>query len=128
MTEVVYLDLDDLLASAEAFLGHRAEVRDWGLLESAIARPQASVFGEDAYPTLHLKAAALLGSLVGNHALIDGNKRLGFVGMLLFYGYNGYRMVATDDEKYDLVMAVADGSLTDVAEIAERLAPFMVPR
>lgn len=128
MSRVGFLDLEDLLASAEAFLGQRPEVRDWGLLESAIARPQASVFGQDAYPTLHLKAAALLASLVGNHALIDGNKRLGFVGMLLFYGYNGYRMSATDDEKYDLVMAVADGSLTDVAEIAARLEPFIEPR
>ncbi len=128
MSEIVYLDLEDLLASAEAFLGHQPEVRDWGLLESAVARPQATVFGQDAYPTVHLKAAALLASLVGNHALIDGNKRLGFVGTLLFYGYNGWRVVATDDEKFDLVMAVADGSLVDVADIAERLTPLMQPR
>ncbi|HVQ49027.1 MAG TPA: type II toxin-antitoxin system death-on-curing family toxin, partial [Mycobacterium sp.] len=63
---VDYLELDDLLVAASAFLGHRPEVRDYGLLESALARPQASVFGEDAYPTLHEKAAALLDSLVNN--------------------------------------------------------------
>ena len=76
MSRIGFLDLEDLLASAEAFLGQRPEVRDWGLLESVIARPQASVFGQDAYPTLHLKAAALLASLVGNHALIAGGASL----------------------------------------------------
>jgi death-on-curing protein len=71
-----HLDLDDLLAAAEAAVGRAPEVRDYGLLESALARPQSTVFGEDAYPGLHEKAAALLHSLVSNHALIDGNKRL----------------------------------------------------
>lgn len=116
-----YLDLDDLLAAAAAYLGHTPQVRDFGLLESALARPRASVFGQDAYPTIHEKAAALLESLVKNHALIDGNKRLGWVTMRLFYGYNGYTISATEDEKFDLVIAVATGELDTVGKIAHRL-------
>ena len=71
-------------------VGRYPEVRNWGLLESALARPRASVFGEEAYPGLTGKAAALLHSLATNHALVDGNKRLGLVAVLLFYGMNGY--------------------------------------
>jgi len=101
-------------------------VRDWGLLESALARPKASVFGEDAYPGLDGKAAALLHSLVTNHALVDGNKRLGLVAVLLFYGMNGYDLTATEDERVDLIVAIADGRLSEVEEIAERLAQWVV--
>ena len=84
-----YLTLDDVLAAAEAHLGDPAEVGDYGLLESAVARPQATVFGEDAYPTIHEKAAALLQSLAANHPLLDGNERTAFVATALFYGLNG---------------------------------------
>lgn len=122
-----YLDLDDLLAAATAALGHPAEVRDYGLLESALARPRASVFGEDAYPTLHEKAAALLESLVGNHALIDGNKRLAVVATFLFYGMNGYAISATEDELFDFMIEVATGVLDTVSKIAHRLAALAVP-
>ena len=116
-----YLDLDDLLAAAVAYLGHPPQVRDYGLLESALSRPPTSVFGQDAYPTIHEKAAALLESLVKNHALIDGNKRLGWVAMRLFYGYNGYTIAASEDEKFELVIAVATGELDTVAKVAHRL-------
>ena len=75
MTE--HLDIDDLLAAAQAVLGHPPEVRDIGILEAAVARTRASAHGVDAYPDLHAKAAALLHSLVVGHALVDGNKRLG---------------------------------------------------
>ncbi|OBA81868.1 death-on-curing protein [Mycobacterium sp. 1164966.3] len=116
-----YLDLDDLLAAAGAYLGQPPQVRDYGLLESALARPPTSVFGQDAYPTIHKKAAALLESLVKNRALIDGNKRLGWVAMRLFYGCNGYTIAASEDEKFDLVIAVATGELDTVAKVAHRL-------
>jgi death-on-curing protein len=116
-----YLELEDLLVAAGAYLGRPPEVRDYGLLEAALARPAASVFGEDAYPTIHEKAAALLESLVKNRALIDGNKRLGWVAMRLFYGYNGYTISASEDEKFDLVIAVATGELDTVVKIAHRL-------
>ena len=89
-----YLDLDDVLAAAEAHLGHPPDVSDYGLPESALARPQATVFGDDAYPDIHGKAAALLQSLATNHALVDGNKRTAFVATVLFYGLNGHRVSA----------------------------------
>jgi prophage maintenance system killer protein len=73
-----YLSLEDALAVAEEISGGvRPEVRDLGLLDAAVHRPQASMFGEDAYPSLVEKAAALMHSIVCNHALVDGNKRLG---------------------------------------------------
>lgn len=124
--EIEYLDLDDLVAAVEVAVGGRPEVRDWGLLESTLARPRASVFGEDAYPGLNGKAAALLHSLVANHALVDGNKRLGLVAVLLFYGLNGHDLTATEDERVDLILAIAEGRLSDVEKIAERLAPWVV--
>jgi len=117
-----YLALDDVLAAAEAHLGHPAEVGDYGLLESAIARPQATVFGEDAYPTLHEKAAALLQSLATNHALIDGNKRTAFVATALFYELNGRRVGGSEDELFDLMIAVATRALETVGDIAVQLA------
>lgn len=119
---MIYLDIEDLLYIAERATGSSAEVRDIGLLESAAARPRASGFGADAYPTVHDKAAALLHSIVRNHALVDGNKRLGLAAVLAFYGLNGWRLTMTNDEAYDFVMAVATGDLDEVPEIAARLA------
>lgn len=117
---MIYLDLDDLLHVAERTLGEAA-VRDIGLLESALARPQASAFGADAYPSVHAKAAALLHSIARNHALIDGNKRLALAAVLAFCGLNGTRLVLSNDEAYELVMVVAAGELDDVADLAARL-------
>jgi death on curing protein len=119
---VIYLALPELLHVAERTLGGRPQVRDIGLLESALARPQATAFGSDAYPDLDAKAAALLHSLARNHALVDGNKRLALAGVIAFYGVNGRRLTLTNDQAYDLVMAVADGTLEAVGEIAPRLA------
>lgn len=84
-----YLDLDDLRAVGAFALDAPMEVRDWGLLESALTRPRATVFGEDAYPGTFAKAAALLHSLVRNHALVDGNKRVGFTACVLLLHRNG---------------------------------------
>ena len=115
-----YLDLDDLLRVAEAAVGDVA-VRDVGLLESAVGRPRATVFWQDAYPTLELKAAALLHSIARNHALVDGNKRLALAGAIALFGINDRRLVLTNDQAYDLVIAVATGELDDVADIASQL-------
>ena len=115
-----YLDLSDLLAVGEIALDGPMEVRDWGLLESALARPRTTVFGEDAYPTVWDKAAALMHGLVRNHALVDGNKRLGFTASVLLLYRNGIEITFHEDEAYDLVIAVAEGRL-DVPEIAQSL-------
>jgi death-on-curing protein len=118
---VIYLDLEDLLYIAERATGAPVELRDAGLLEAAAARPQASAFGTDAYVSIHEKAAALLHSVVRNHALVDGNKRLGLAAVIATYGLNGWRLTMTNDEAYEFVMAIASGALDDVTLIAQRL-------
>jgi death on curing protein len=123
---VIHLDLDDLLHIARRTLGE-FEVRDIGLLESAAARPRSTAFGEDAYPSLHAKAAALLHSIARNHPLVDGNKRLSLAATIAFYGLNGMRLTLSNDEAYELVMAIASGELDDVEPIAERLAASTAP-
>jgi len=116
-----YLDLEDLLAAAEAALAGPAEIRDIGLLEAAAARPRATAFGEEAYADLDRKAAALLHSIVTGHPLVDGNKRLGWVAVRLFYRMNEADLHADVDEAYEVIVAIADGRLREVAAIAERL-------
>jgi death on curing protein len=122
-----YLDLDDLLAAADAAVGSRADVRDVGLLQAAVARPQATAFGEEAYPTLDEKAAALLQSIVAGHPLVDGNKRLGWIAIRLFYRLNDADVRPTPDEAFDLVVSVASGDRRDVTEIAATLARWRTP-
>jgi death on curing protein len=117
---VIHLELEDLFHIAGRILAE-VEVRDVGLLESAVARPRATAFGSDAYPDLHQKAAALLHSLARNHPLVDGNKRLALGATIAFLGVNGYRLTMTNDEAYVLVMAVAAGDVEDTTEIADRL-------
>jgi death-on-curing protein len=117
---VIYLDVEDLLHIAERTLGH-VEARDVGLLESAAARPEASAFGEEAYPSLLGKAAALTHSIARNHALVDGNKRLALAGGIAFLGVNSLRLTMTNDEAYDLITAIATGELDEVHDIDEAL-------
>ena len=124
---MIYLDLEDLLRVADRVLDADVVVRDAGLLASAAARPATIVFGQDAYPSVHDKAAALLQSVVGNHALIDGNKRLGLAAVIAFLGVNGWRLTVTNDEAYDLVIAVATGQLADVGEISAALVAGSEP-
>lgn len=118
----LYLTIEEALAFAARVTGAPAEVRDLGLIESALARPRTTVFGEDAYPTLDLKAAALLQSLVGNHGLVDGNKRLAFTCTAVFLSINGHPLELDDvHEAYDLVIAVATGELSELDDIAAAL-------
>ncbi len=88
--ETFFPSLENLLAAAREILGENLPIRDMGLLESAVARPQTTVFGEDAYPSLWDKAAALLHSIVLGHPLVDGNKRLGWLAATTFLGVNGH--------------------------------------
>lgn len=116
-----YIDVEDLVALAAQLLGDPPPVRDLGLLGSAAARPVTSASGEDAYPDIWLKATALLQSLVKNHALVDGNKRLGWLATAVFLQLNGVEAThASNDDVYDFVMDVAAGQHS-VAEIAEGL-------
>lgn len=119
---MIYLTLPELLYVAQRTLGTEPPVRDLGLLESAVARPQATAFGRDAYPDIDAKAAALLHSLARNHALVDGNKRLALAAVIAFYGVNGRRLTLTNDEAYDLIIEVASGQLDSVDDIAARLS------
>ncbi|MGY1915842.1 type II toxin-antitoxin system death-on-curing family toxin [Blastococcus sp. SYSU DS0973] len=118
MNEVEYLDLEDLLSLTRAL--EAGPVRDIGLLDSAAGRPRAQALGQDAYGTLPLKAAALLHSVVRNHALVDGNKRLGWLATVVFLDLNGHAPDLDDDAAFTLVMDVAAGGV-DVEAIASRL-------
>ena len=118
---IEYLDLDDLIELTVLLLGEPAPMRDIGLLCSAAARPQTTAFGEDAYPDLWTKSAALLQSILKNHALIDGNKRLGWLATAVFLELNGQSpSQLTNDVVYDLVYAVASGEFS-IDEIASQL-------
>lgn len=119
-----YLRLEDLLALC-ADLGDLA-VRDLGLLEAAALRPATSLYGRDAYPGVHEKAAVLLESLARNHALVDGNKRLSWLATVVFYGLNGIRLDASDAAAYDLVIAVSTGAI-EYSTAAAALASWAVP-
>jgi death on curing protein len=115
---VEFLTIEDILGLVNA-LG-AGPVRDLGLLDSACHRPQAGFFGQEAYPTLSGKAAALMHSLACNHALVDGNKRLALLATVVFLRVNGHRLDLTDDEAFDLTMSVAAGQL-DADGIEKRL-------
>ena len=118
-----YLTLPELLNLAER-LGAN-EVRDYGLLDSALARPQASVFGQDAYPDVWQKAAALMESLARNHGLVDGNKRIAWYATWVFLHMNGHPLDAEFDvdEAVQFVLDVCQGAL-DVPKIAAQLPRF----
>ena len=107
-----YLDLEDLIELAKRLLGEPPPIRDLGLLGSAVARPKTTAFGEDAYPDVWLKAAALLQSIVNNHPLVDGNKRLGWLSTAVSLELNDASVsTASNDDVYKLVMAVASDDL-----------------
>ena len=120
-----HLTVEQALRIARAAVGGPVEVRDIGLLESAVHRPRASVLGQDAYPDLFAKAAALLHSLAGNHPLVDGNKRLAWLATYVFLAKNAIVLDADDDAAFELVVSVASGSITDVDQIAATLATFV---
>lgn len=118
MINVEFLDLEDVMEMVRYL--DVGPVRDIGLLDSAISRPRSSAFGEDAYPTMSLKAAALLHSITKNHALLDGNKRLAWLGTLVFCDLNGSAPQLSDDEAFELVWEIASSQM-DVTSITERL-------
>jgi death-on-curing protein len=105
-----YLELDEVIRIHERAIrqyGSSLEMRDLGLLESALATPKQTMFGDDLYPDLASKAAILLYLLIKNHPFVDGNKRTGFLCVLRFLEVNGYGLAASDDELYQFTLDVA---------------------
>ena len=119
MTE--YLTVEQVERIHALIVGAELPPRDRGLLEAAVARPATSAFGEDAYPTIINKAAALLHSLVMNHPFTDGNKRVGVVATIYFLNLNGYRVTWQAEDAFDFILEVAQG-MHDVPVISEWLA------
>jgi death-on-curing protein len=106
-----FLDINDVVNLGRRLLGDPVPVRDMGLLNSAVLRPQTTFAGEYAYRDIYEMAGALLQSIVGNHALIDGNKRLGWLSTAVFLEINGVSVAQlTNDQVYDLVLWVAASS------------------
>lgn len=109
---MIFLTVGDVLVLHEEVVrasGGSAGVRDMGAVESAVAQPQAAFGGQELYPTLAEKAAALSFSLVKNHAFVDGNKRIGWASMRVFLRLNGYEIAADVDEQERAVLALAAG-------------------
>jgi death on curing protein len=109
----IYLERDDIVAGGGIACGFRLIIADEGMLQSAVARPKASVFGEDAYPTLDDKAAAMLHSLARNHAFVDGNKRTAWAAAWAFLRLNGIDLPDVYDVDFaeQLVIAAAIGEI-----------------
>lgn len=123
MTE--YLDRDDELTAGAFAVGSVLRVRDYGLLDAAVARPRSTVFGLDAYPDLFTKAAALLQSLARNHALVDGNKRTAWAAAWTFLHINGVELGDYDVDDAELLMdeAATNGEL-GIEFIAGKLSTY----
>ncbi|MFD8690251.1 type II toxin-antitoxin system death-on-curing family toxin [Streptomyces sp. NPDC059651] len=123
----VYLTSEDILVIAEhACPDMQIVVRDAGLLESAAHRPSAAMFGEEAYPDVVGKAAALLQSLAINHPLFDGNKRTAWLSSVTFLAMNGVDLRPDIDAAERLVIAVATGEMDEVEAISQGLRDLVV--
>ncbi|MGH3647671.1 MAG: type II toxin-antitoxin system death-on-curing family toxin [Micromonosporaceae bacterium] len=125
MTGVRYLTPVQLIRLAGFACGGEVLIRDHGLLASAAERPATALFGEEQYPSLLEKAAALMHSIARFHPLVDGNKRLAWVAAAALCELNGGYVVATNDQAYELTMKVAAAELDEVGEIAKALAPLV---
>ncbi|MFF3318181.1 type II toxin-antitoxin system death-on-curing family toxin [Streptomyces sp. NPDC003035] len=124
----VYLSAEDVLVIAEhAVDDQKVLVRDAGLLESAVHRPSAAMFGEEAYPDLVDKAAALLQSLAVNHPFVDGNKRTAWLSCVTFLAMNGVQLRPDIDAAERLVIAVATGETDEVKAISHGLRELILP-
>lgn len=119
-----YLSIEQDIDLIELATGAPPQIREPSLLDSAVHRPQASMFGQEAHSDLFGKAAALFQALAINHPLVDGNKRTAWVSVDVFLRRNGVTLDTDDDTAYDFVIAVAAGDLSDLGEIADRLRSF----
>ena len=120
--DIVFLDVDEVIelhASQLELFGGGAGLRDQGLLESAVAQPQASFGGQLAHDGLFAMAAAYLFHLVSNHPFVDGNKRIGLIAALVFLDLNGVSIAHPTEALYELTMGVAEGRINKAAVAAE---------
>jgi death on curing protein len=125
-----YLSLQEVISLHSLLIaqsGGSAGLRDRGALESAVAQPEASFGGEELYPDLSTKAAALGHSLIQNHPFVDGNKRVGHAAMEVFLLLNGYEIDASVDEQEKIIIDVASGKVSRI-ELSEWLREHMVVR
>lgn len=102
----IYIETEVLISELQRIGFH---VKDAGLLDSAINRARASVFGEDAYPRISRKAAAVVESIINNHPMIDGNKRTSWFALNLFLELNDLMLVCTQDDAFDFLLGIAEG-------------------
>ncbi len=113
-----FLTLEDLIDLVDDL--QVGPVRDFGLLDSAASRPQTVLFGREVYPTIDEKAAVMLESILKNHALVDGNEHLGWLAIAVFYDISGLGLFMSDDEAYDMVIALASSNISH-EEVAKKL-------
>ena len=123
---IEYLSVEHIIAFNNDILGVQNQIHDITMLESAVARPMASAFGEDAYPTLIEKAAALLHSLVLNHPFVDGNKRTATMATVVFLGLNGVVINLNNPEALEFIVSIAKGEVS-VEEIGIFLQHHTTP-
>ena len=109
-----YVSLEEVLAVHKMVIdvgGGSIEVRDWGLLLSAIEQPKQQAFGQDLYPDIISKAAVLFYSLSQNHPFVDGNKRASYFSTLRFLEMNGFEIVSNDKEVFYVIIILSSGEL-----------------
>jgi death-on-curing protein len=111
---------------AAALTGLGFHVRDLGLLDSALVRAQTRLYGQDTYPTLALKAAAIVHSVINNHPMVDGNKRSAWVILNFFLVLNNTQIRANQDSAYEFIMSIAEKRI-ELEEIAAWLEDHMIP-
>jgi death-on-curing protein len=125
---VRYLTAEEIITIGRRVVGENLNVRDFGLVSSAAARPSTTAFSMDPYPTLLEKAAALLHSLTTSHPFTDGNKRVAFAATDVFLKLNGARFdPAAEEELFTTVLDIATHVLDDVATITKRIEPLIRP-
>jgi death on curing protein len=118
LSELIYIN-GTVLNRREIATG-KQQIRDIQLLDAAVQRPAASAFGQDAYPTLRKKVAALLHSVARNHPFTDGNKRTATVGAVFMLRVNGEQVIWEEEDALEMIVGVAEGHKT-LDQLAEWL-------
>jgi death-on-curing protein len=121
---VISYPLLDVVVTTLRGLGFH--VRDLGLLDSALVRAKTRLYGQDAYPTLQLKAAAMVHSVINNHPMVDGNKRSAWVVLNFFLVLNNRQLRSSQDNAYEFIMSIAEKRI-ELEEIAAWLEDHMIP-